>query len=48
MWEHALSVADTTAQLKVLKDDYLFGVQAVNEQGDESVAIVPVPEQNRK
>jgi hypothetical protein len=48
VWEHALSVRDTTAQLKVSKDDYLFGIQAVNEQGDASLVAVPVPEQSRR
>lgn len=47
-WEHVLSVKDTTAQLKVLKDNYLFGVQAVDEHGNASLTAVPVPEQSRR
>jgi hypothetical protein len=47
-WEQSLFVKDTTAQLKVSKDDYLFGIQAVSEQGDASLVTVPIPEQSRK
>ncbi len=48
VWEHVLSVKDTTVQLRVSKDDYLFGIQAVNEQGDASLVTVPVPQQSRR
>jgi hypothetical protein len=50
VWQHAILVKDTTAQLTVSKDNYLFGIQAVNEHGDASLITVPVPEQkpNRK
>lgn len=46
VWEHSISINDTTVQLKVSKDDCLWGVEAVNEQGDASLVTVPVPEQS--
>jgi hypothetical protein len=47
-WEYAFSVKDTTAQLKVSKDDYLFGVQALDEEGNASLVTVPMPEQSNR
>jgi hypothetical protein len=48
VWEHALGVKDTTVLLKVSKDDYFFGVQAVDERGNASLVTVPLPEPAKK
>ena len=42
-WQHSLFTADTTAALKESKDDFLFGIQAVNTHGDASLYSVPMP-----
>lgn len=41
-WQHHTAVTDTTATLKVLKDDALFGVQAVDTDGNVSLPSVPM------
>ncbi len=43
VWEHSLYTQDTTVTVKVSKDDFLFGVEAVNRQGDASVIALPFP-----
>ncbi len=43
VWEHALFTKDTTVTLGLSKDDFLFGVEVVNQQGDASPAVVPLP-----
>jgi len=43
VWEHAVFTADTTATLKVSKDDFLFGVQAVDKEGNASLVTLPRP-----
>ncbi len=48
IWEHVSFAKDTTAQLKVSTDGYIFGVQAVNVQGNASPVTVAMPEQIRK
>ncbi len=42
-WEGRKFTADTTIDLKLLKDDYLFGVQAVDKKGNASLVTLPVP-----
>lgn len=42
-WEGMKFTADTTTDLKFLKDDYLFGVQAVDKDGNASLVSLPVP-----
>lgn len=44
LWEHAKNVGNVTqATLAVSKDDYLFGVRAVDKNGLPSPAVFPVP-----
>ncbi len=43
LWEHAQYTKDTTATLNVSKDDTLFGVMAVNPQGNASPIVVALP-----
>jgi hypothetical protein len=43
VWEHTVFTADTTVSLKVSKDDYLFGVQAVDKEGNASLVTMPRP-----
>ncbi len=44
-WEHAQSVANATrTTLKVSKDNVIFAVRAVDNEGHRSLPVVPVPE----
>jgi hypothetical protein len=43
VWEHTVFTADTTISLKVSKDDVLFGVQAVDKEGNASLVTLPRP-----
>jgi hypothetical protein len=43
VWQKKIFTADTHAQLPYSKDNYFFAVQAVNEGGNESLPVVPVP-----
>jgi hypothetical protein len=43
VWEHTVFTADTTLNLKVSKDDVLFGVQAVDKEGNASLVTLPRP-----
>jgi hypothetical protein len=44
-WEHAQSVGnDTRATLKLSKDNVIFAVRAVDNEGHRSLPVVPVPE----
>jgi Zn-dependent M28 family amino/carboxypeptidase len=43
LWEGKIFTADTTIDLKFSKDDYLFGVQAVDKDGNASLVTLPVP-----
>ena len=44
-WEHAQSVATATrTTLKVSKDNVIFAVRAVDNEGHRSLPVVPVPE----
>jgi len=42
-WQGKVFTADTTMDLKLLKDDYLFGVQAVDKDGNASLVSLPAP-----
>jgi Zn-dependent M28 family amino/carboxypeptidase len=43
LWEKAVFTSDTTITLKVSKDDYLFGVQGVDKDGNAGLYTVPRP-----
>jgi hypothetical protein len=43
VWEHSVFTADTSVTLKVSKDDFLFGVQAVDKEGNASLVTLPRP-----
>ncbi|HLF19586.1 MAG TPA: hypothetical protein VI704_02240 [Bacteroidota bacterium] len=43
VWQGAIFTKDTTLTLKVSKDDYLFGVQAVDSGGNVSLVTMPRP-----
>jgi hypothetical protein len=44
-WEHAQSVGtDTRATLKLSKDNVIFAVRAIDNEGHRSLPVVPVPE----
>lgn len=40
-WQEAIFTADTTVTLTVSKDEHLFGVQAVDKEGNVSLVTVP-------
>jgi hypothetical protein len=42
-WQYQSFTTDTTLTLKISKDDYLFGVQAVDKDGNASLISVPKP-----
>jgi Zn-dependent M28 family amino/carboxypeptidase len=42
-WQGSVFTADTTIDLKMSKDDYLFGVQAVDKKGNASLVSLPLP-----
>lgn len=41
VWQHQVFTADTTISLKPSKDEYLFGVQAVDKEGNVSLVTMP-------
>lgn len=41
VWQHQVFTADTTISLKPSKDEYLFGVQAVDKDGNVSLVTMP-------
>jgi Peptidase family M28 len=44
-WEHSQNVGNvTTATLKISKDNVIFGIRAVDNEGHRSLPVVPVPE----
>jgi Zn-dependent M28 family amino/carboxypeptidase len=44
-WEHAQSAGDATqSTVKLSKDNVIFGVRAVDNEGHRSLVVVPVPE----
>ncbi len=42
-WQYARFVEDTSVTLGVSKDDFLFGVQAVDRDGNASLITIPLP-----
>ena len=42
-WTGQVFTADTTVHLAISKDDYLFGIQAVDREGNASLPVIPVP-----
>ena len=43
-WEQVEKTRDTTATLKVSKDNVIFAVRAVDEAGHKSLPVQPTPE----
>lgn len=43
VWQYSAFTRDTTMALGISKDDYLFGVQAVDKEGNMSLVSVPLP-----
>lgn len=43
VWQGRVFVNDTTATLDLLKDDYIFGVQAVDKDGNAGLIAIPRP-----
>jgi len=43
LWEKAVFTADTTMTLKIAKDDYLFGIQGVDKEGNAGLYSIPRP-----
>ena len=44
VWQRKFWTTGTEIDLPYTKDNYFFGVQAVSETGNESLAVVPMPE----
>ncbi len=42
-WQRKIFTTETTIRLPLSKDNYFFAVQSVNESGNESLPVVPVP-----
>lgn len=42
-WQRKIFTAETEMRLPYSKDNYFFAVQSVNETGNESLPVVPVP-----
>ena len=42
-WQKKIFTADTEMRLPYSKDNYFFAVQSVNESGNESLPVVPLP-----
>ncbi len=42
-WQKKIFTTDTEIQLPFSKDNYFFAVQSVNEAGNESLPVVPLP-----
>ena len=43
LWQHSIVTQDTTITLKISKDDFLFGVQAIDRDGNASLVSIPHP-----
>jgi hypothetical protein len=43
VWQKKIFTSETSYQLPYSKDNYFFAVQSVNESGNESLPVVPVP-----
>jgi hypothetical protein len=42
-WQNSIYTADTSLTLKISKDDFLFGVQSVDKEGNASPVSIPLP-----
>tara|TARA_R110001592_G_scaffold362545_1_gene676933 strand:+ start:212444 stop:213697 length:1254 start_codon:yes stop_codon:yes gene_type:complete len=43
MWEKKIYTKDTTIEIPYSKDNYFFAVQAVSNEGEESMPVFPIP-----
>lgn len=43
VWQKKLFTTDLKIELPYSKDNYFFGVQSVSDDGNESLAVVPLP-----
>ena len=43
VWQRKIFTTETEMRLPMSKDNYFFAVQSVNESGNESLMVVPVP-----
>lgn len=43
VWQKKIFTSETNIKLPYSKDNYFFAVQSVNEQGNESLPVVPTP-----
>ncbi len=43
VWQKKIFTSNTSIELPYSKDNYFFGIQAVSEDGNESLAVVPTP-----
>ncbi|HAV21924.1 MAG TPA: hypothetical protein DCX46_00170 [Bacteroidetes bacterium] len=43
VWQHQVFTTDTTITLKVSKDEFLFGVQAIDTEANVSLVTIPRP-----
>lgn len=43
VWEKKIFTAGTELDIPYSKDNYFFGVQSVNEEGNESLPVIPMP-----
>lgn len=43
VWQKKIFTTDTKLELPYSKDNYFFGVQSVSEEGNEGLAVVPIP-----
>jgi hypothetical protein len=43
VWQKKIFTRETNVKLPYSKDNYFFAVQSVNENGNESLPVVPIP-----
>jgi hypothetical protein len=43
VWQHRVFATDTTVTVDLLKDDYLFGIQGVDKEGNAGLIMTPRP-----
>ena len=46
VWQKKIYTEQTEIKLPYSKDNYFFGVQAISDDGNESLAVVPTPSRN--
>jgi hypothetical protein len=47
VWQKKFFTTGTAIDLPISKDNYFFGVQSVSDEGNESLPVVPMPENGR-